>query len=106
VLLGLFWQGMKFLPENAMAMTTVYILVVPIMSIPLRTFLTPLFPHHWSPSCTCHGGVGKGRVVLPGDFVFTNSVILITYFHSRMDFYCVKLILSLQCFLLIRNVFK
>jgi hypothetical protein len=83
------------LPRNTVALTIVYDLVV-LRNEHTFTILCNSFLPALSLLRTCRGGFRKVCVVLFNDFVFTNFVILIIFFRSGMDFYCVKLIFSLQ----------
>jgi hypothetical protein len=91
-----------FLPRNTVAVTIVYIFVV-LRNV--HTFTILCKPPPKSLSRTYRGGFRKVCVVLFYDFVFTNFFILIIFFRSGMDFYCVKLIFSLQWYSLKRNIF-
>jgi hypothetical protein len=100
------WDGrwvlyVGMLPQNTVAMTIVCILVALGNDHNFTIFVTCFsFPRHLS--CTWSSRVCKVCVVLFNYFFLTNTPTLIIL-YSGTDFYCVKLILLLQWYLLKGN---
>jgi hypothetical protein len=86
---------MGFLPQNTVDVTILCVLVV-LRNEHTFTVLCNSPSLSLSLSHTCRSEFHKVCRVLFNDFVFTNFVILIIFFRSGMDFYCIKLIFSLQ----------
>jgi hypothetical protein len=91
---------MQFLPQNTVAMTTLYILVVLHKEHTFfkHTFADPL-SFYYLLSCIWSSGFQKACIIL-FRLSFYNFITLITLILGGMDFYCVK-----QVFLLPRYSF-